>query len=269
MRLVMAGCGNMGAALLEGMITRGVYKPSEITVMDAYENKAREMKERFGVNTAADMAGAVRDADIFLMAVKPQDATELMGSLAPHFDSEARIFVTIAAGLKVSFYRGFLKKSPVARVMPNTPAMVLEGASGVYFDGPFSAEGKASVMAMLESCGAAVRLAREELLDAVTGLSGSGPAYVLSFISALADGGVMEGLPRATARELAIQTVLGTAMMARKEKDVHTEELKDRITSPAGTTAEGLLALEEGAMRATVQKAVRQAARRSRELGGK
>ena len=179
-----------------------------------------------------------------------------------------KILISIAAGVRISLFRKHLKTSLIARVMPNTPAIVGEGASAVYFDGNFTDQQKDIVLKIFKTCGIAEVVKIEDLLDAVTGLSGSGPAYVYTFINALTDGGVKEGLTRETSKRLAIQTVLGAAKLAQNEMGTHLLELRDRVTSPGGTTAAGNHALEEGGFNASVVNAVSAASNRSRILGG-
>jgi pyrroline-5-carboxylate reductase len=186
-------------------------------------------------------------------------------------DQNRKTVISIAAGVKTEFYRKYLAAANLVRVMPNLPALIGKGASGIYFEGNIPEDDRNMVLEIFQACGLASEVKKEELLDVVTGLSGSGPAYVFSFINSLADAGVLEGLPRDTARKLAVQTVLGSAEYAAGEmkNNVHLEELKDRVTSPGGTTARGLFALEEGAFSAVVIKAVKEAVLRSKELGGK
>jgi pyrroline-5-carboxylate reductase len=268
MRIGLIGCGNMGGALLTGLVRGGAYSPADICVFDAYAPKLAETEKNFGVKAAASAEAVAAEAEILIVAVKPQDMDGLIARIRKTFDRTDRVLLTIAAGIRVSSYRDHLTKTPIARVMPNTPALVGEGASAVYFDGEFSEDMKNEVLKILSSCGIAEVVSKEGLLDTVTGLSGSAPAYVFSFINALADAGVQEGLPRAVARKLAVQTVLGSAKLALQDSGTHPLELRDRVTSPGGTTAAGLFALEEGAFNATVIRAVVKATEKSRELGG-
>lgn len=268
MKIGIIGCGNMGGALLAGIVKSGNALPGDIAVYDTYEPKLAETVQQFGVNRARDASDAASSAYLLIVAVKPQDMNKVLSDIRPLFDHEKRVLLTIAAGLRLSAYRSHLMKALIARAMPNTPALIGEGATGVYFDGLFSVEQKKLVLDILSGCGIVETVAKEELLDTVTGLSGSGPAYVFTFINALADAGVKEGLPRNVARKLAIQTVLGSAKLAASDSSTHPLELRDRVTSPGGTTAAGLYALDEGAFTADVIRAVVSATEKSRELGG-
>ncbi len=268
MKLGIFGCGNMGQALISGVIGSGVFSSGDIYAYDIDDLKINEFCRKIGIKKREPLELAA-DCDIILLAVKPQDVESLLHKTSRLMDSGKKIVVSIAAGVNISLYRKYLQNALLVRVMPNTPALIGKGASGLYFDGIFSEEEKDIVMKLFISCGIAEIVKNEELLDSVTGLSGSGPAYVFSFIGALADAGVMEGLSRETAKKLAVQTVLGSAELASNsiKEGIHLEELKDRVTSPGGTTAAGLFALEEGAFKAVVINAVKEAANRSRELG--
>jgi pyrroline-5-carboxylate reductase len=260
----------MGKALISGVINQGMTSTKDIYAYDIDESKIDDLCRKSGIQKK-DPIELATTCDIIILAVKPQDIESLILKIAYQMDSEKKIIVSIAAGIKVSFYRKYLKKAQLVRVMPNTPALIGKGASVLYFDGSFSETEKDIVLKIFISCGIAEIVKNEELMDCVTGLSGSGPAYVFTFINAFVDAGVMEGLPRETAKKLAVQTVLGSAELAANsiKEGIHLEELKDRVTSPGGTTAAGLFALEEGAFKAIVINAVREATNRSRELGSR
>lgn len=271
MKLALIGCGNMGTALIGGIISSGTLKAPNVVVFDVDVQKSNDVKTSFEVNSALTAAEAVSSSDVVLLAVKPNAVGKVLEGVKSELDQESKTLISIAAGLPVSFYRNTLKKTKIVRVMPNTPALVGEGMSALYFDGDFSDGEKEEILSLFRSCGRAIVLSKESWMDAVTGLSGSGPAYVFNFINALADGGVLEGLPRSDARLLAAQTVFGAAKLAIEalEKGDHFVELKDRVTSPGGTTAEGLFALEQGSFSADVISAVRAATEKSKKLGGK
>ncbi len=268
MKIGIIGCGNMGSALIAGILREKLY---EVYVYDIDEVKIKQALSRWNIKKAAGLRDIADKCGIIILAVKPQDVEPVLKEIKTKFDAGGRILISIAAGIKTNLIRKYLKKALIARVMPNTPALVGEGVSGIYFDGKFDESKQNLVLNIFYTIGIAEVVKKEEQLDAVTGLSGSGPAYVFAFINALADAGVMEGLPRDVAKRLAVYTVGGSAVLAAEslEAGIHFEELKDRVTSPGGTTAEGLLALEEGAFRASVLKAVRAAAKRSKELGEK
>ena len=271
MMIGIVGCGNMGNALITGMLKSGFVMPGELSIYDVDDEKMDKISRKYGAERSESIVGLIGKSDYIILAIKPQDCEKLLSDYQEILNVDKKILITIVAGKSIAFYRRFLPSIPIARVMPNTPAIVGEGASGIYFDGNFKENEKSAVVKMFESCGIAEVVGKEELLDAVTGLSGSGPAYVFAFINSMADGAVMEGLPRETAKRLAIQTALGAAKLAQtsNEDGIHLEDLKDRVTSPGGTTAAGLYALEKGAFRAAIIDAVSQATKRAKELGAK
>ncbi len=269
MNLGLIGCGNMGFALLSGVMKSGLVMPGETWVYDVDDHKVQEISNQLGAQPTLSIEDMAPKCNMIIVAVKPQNIPELLEKNARFLDSKNTILISIAAGTRISQFRTHLKQTRIVRVMPNTPSLISQGASALYFEGDYSDLEKKAIVKIFESCGMAEIVAREELLDAVTGLSGSGPAYVFAFINSLADGGVREGLPRDVARKLAIQTVLGASQLAQGslEEGIHLEDLKDRVTSPGGTTAAGLFALEKGSFRATVISAVHDATMRSKELG--
>jgi len=264
MTLGVIGYGNMGRAIVRGIMKRKLFE--KVVVYDIVPPR---LPQKTTLVLAGDV-GEVFRCDVVLLAIKPQDVPAFCEKNREVMASFRGGLVTIVAGMPVAFYRQWTS-APIVRVMPNTPAQVGEGASALYFDGEFSPEMREKVIAMFSALGMAEVVGKEDLMHAVTGLSGSGPAYVFLFLSALADGGVMEGLPRHVAKRLAIQTVLGSAELALQalEDGKSFEDLKDMVMSPGGTTARGVYALEEGGFRATVMKAVSEATERSRQLGGK
>ncbi len=266
MKIGIIGCGNMGSALIAGLSRD---KTFDIYVYDIDSLKEKEAVSRWAVKKAENPAELAGYCQVLILAVKPHDIEIALREIKSRFDSSKKILVSIAAGIKVCEMRKHLKKTLIARAMPNTPALVGEGVSGIYFDGPFTQAEIKNIISIFHSVGIAETVKKEELLDAITGLSGSGPAYVFAFINALADAGVLEGLPRDVSRRLAVYTVSGSAAMAAEsiEAGIHLNELKDRVTSPAGTTAAGLLALENGSFSSTVINAVRAAVMRSKEIG--
>jgi pyrroline-5-carboxylate reductase len=270
MKIGIIGFGNMGGALISGMLKAGFIMPANVAVCDIDSGKMEEASSGFGVLTFDKPISLCEWADFVVVAIKPQDVDCLISDIKDKIDNDKKILISIAAGIPVSAFRKYLKSIGIVRAMPNIPVLVGEGASGLYFDGEFPDADKKAVVRMFESFGETAVVSKEELLDTVTGLSGSGPAYVFAFINSLADGGVLEGLPREVSRKLAVQTVLGAAKLAKQSLDdnIHPEDLKDRVTSPGGTTAEGLLALEKGGFRATVIDAVSKATNKARLLGG-
>lgn len=266
-RLAVVGLGNMGEALVKGLLDRGLVEPGKIAGAEKDPARREAVAKRHGITGHASAAEACRGAGAVVLAVKPQDADKALREIAPALAGTDTPVVSICAGITLGRLGSSLHPgTPVVRAMPNTPALVGWGAS-VYCVNEHGGQRAAAVAeALLGAVGDVHRVESEALLDAVTGLSGSGPAYVFTFLEALADGGVLMGLPRTLARDLACQTVLGAAHLARGSE--HTAELKDRVASPAGTTIAGLRALEGHGFRAAVIEAVRAATLRSRELGG-
>lgn len=260
------GVGRMGTALVRGLISAGA-SPASIRAFDAAPDRLRAAQE-MGVTACASAAEVADGADVIVIAVKPPDVPTALQEIGPSLTAQQTV-LSIAAGVTTRALRASLPpdcRAGVVRAMPNTPCVVGEGMSVVALDSPASSEGIAAAKQVLAAAGRVVELP-EKLLDAATGLSGSGPAYAFAFLQALADGGVAAGLPRATAVELAAQTVLGAARMVLAGEG-HPEQLKDMVMSPAGTTAAGMAALEARAFRAAAIEAVVAAWRRARELGG-
>ena len=259
------GAGKMATALAKGFIRAGLVTPKEVIASDINEAAGAAFAKQTGAKTTAANAEVAKFGSVLILAVKPD---QVAGALAEIRDglTEKQLVVSIAAGVTLSkLEAGLGSGARVIRVMPNTPALV--GSSATAF-----ALGKAATVAdaeiatkLFSAVGVAFQV-KESLLDAVTGLSGSGPAYVYLFIEALSDGGVAAGLPRDIATKLAAQTVLGAAQMVL-ETGQHPGALKDMVTSPGGTTIEGLHELEKGKLRGTVMSAVRAAADKSKKLG--
>jgi len=257
----------MGTALVRGLISAGA-QPSSIRGFDADPERLRRAADETGISPCPDAAQAAAGADVIVVAVKPADVPAVLQHIGPSLTAGQTV-LSIAAGVTTRALRSGLPAdcpAGVVRAMPNTPCVVGEGMSVVAGDSPAAAESIAAAKQVLASAGRVVELP-EKLLDAATGLSGSGPAYAFSFLQALADGGVAAGLPRPVATELAAQTLLGAARMVLAGEG-HPEHLKDLVMSPGGTTAAGMAALEARAFRAAAIEAVIAAYRRARELGG-
>ena len=264
-RIGFIGAGQMARALSRGMVAAGLTEGSRIVVFDPFPSAVELLRaEVTGVQVAHDNRGVVQQSDVVILAVKPQTVAALAHSLAGVF-SPRQLLVSIVAGLPLLRLAELFGTQRLIRVMPNTPCLVGEGAAGYALGPGASGEDGQLAARLLAAVGVAVPL-DETLLDAVTGLSGSGPAYVYLMIEALSDGGVRMGLPRHVATQLAAQTVLGAARMVLSG-DEHPAVLKDRVASPAGTTIAGLQALEEGGVRASLMAAVQRATERARELG--
>jgi pyrroline-5-carboxylate reductase len=260
------GGGNMAEALIRGLVAGGV-SPSRLSVSDPLTAKREYLVDRYGVHVTTDNWAVASGCDILVLAIKPQVADSVLAQIDGAFSAKT-LLVSIMAGVTCATIEGlFSKPVRLVRVMPNTPALVLQAASALS---PGSNAGDDDLLlaeAIFSPVGTTCRV-NEKLLDAVTGLSGSGPAYVLTFIEALADGGVKNGLPRDTALALAAQTVAGTAQLLLQTGE-HPAALRDKVTSPGGTTIAGIHALEQGAFRATVLNAVDAATARAYELGKK
>ena len=259
------GAGNMGEALIRGILAAKLLPPSDLVVLDLRADRVREMRERHGVSAARDLKDLLRRCATVVIAVKPQSVAGLLRSLSPAA-VRGKLVLSIAAGIPIRVFLAALgEKAAVARAMPNTPAQVMMGSTGLCFSPAVTEPQREWTGRIFSSVGTAVEFAREEQLDVVTALSGSGPAYVFLFIEALADGAVRAGMTREEALRLAASTVEGAARMVR-ETGTHPGALKDLVTSPGGTTAAGLAALERGAFRGTVLEAVDAAWKRCREL---
>lgn len=259
------GGGNMAEALIKGLIASGAVKKGDITVSEPVEKRRAHLKSAYGVVTTGDNKQAASKSDLIVLSVKPNTVKKVLLEIKTQINTK-KILVSIAAGITTSLISNVLKKkAKIVRVMPNTPALVQAGASVLYCSPNMSPEERGRVKEIFESVGIADIVEDEKLLDAVTGLSGSGPAFVSMFIEALSDGGVKMGLPRQVALELAAQTVFGTAKMIIEEMS-HPAVLKDKVSSPGGTTIEGIHKLEAGGFRANVISAVEAATHRSRQL---
>jgi len=264
-KLAVVGVGAMGRALTRALVERGVFAPGDVVVSDVDEAKRISAAE-LGVRAVADNSEAAYGAETVLLAVKPDTVGRVLDEMRPVLDA-SQLFVSIAAGVTINFIESHLPEgSPVVRVMPNTPALVGAGASAFALGKSSQPEHAGKVSDMLSAVGIAIEVP-EKLLDAVTGLSGSGPAYVYIIIEALSDAGVSVGLPRAVSKALAAQTVLGAATMVI-ETGEDTGKLRDAVTSPGGTTIAGIAELERSGLRAAIINAVQAATRRSKELAG-
>jgi len=267
-RIGFIGGGAMAEALAGGLLSSGV-AASQIQVAEPSPERCARLRDRLGVVAAADYAGAVRDSDLIVLAVKPDVVPAALDALrATDLDLTRPLWISIAAGVRLaSLEAGLPAKARIIRAMPNTPALVRAGATAICGNARTDAADRSNARLLFESVGIAWEADDEALLDAVTGLSGSGPAYVFLFLEALIDAGAEVGLPREAAERLAIQTVYGAAKLAR-EGDRSPAELREQVSSPGGTTLAGLAALDRGHFREILARAVAAATRRSSELGG-
>ena len=264
MKLGIIGLGNMGGAILGGILKNGVLTAADITGAEVNETRRNEMGEKFGIRVTGSGREAADGADIVVLAVKPQVYEQAVGELKDAVSKDC-VVISIAPGKTVKWLTElFGRELKLVRCMPNTPALVLEGCTGVCRNELVTDEEFAQVLKLLNSFGKAYEV-EEKQMDAVVAVSGSSPAYVFMLIEAMADAAVAEGLPRAKAYEFAAQAVLGSARMVL-ETGKHPGELKDMVCSPAGTTIEAVQVLEERGLRAAVMEAMRVCAERSREL---
>jgi pyrroline-5-carboxylate reductase len=263
MRIAILGAGKIGEALLAGLLEAG-RSPADLCFSEQYEKRAAEVSERYGV-AALPVASAAATADVIVLAVKPPDVGPLAGVIADDIRAEA-VVVSVAAGVSTAAIEQRLRPGArVVRVMPNTPMLVGAGMSAISAGAAATDADLATAEQLLSAVGQVLRLP-ETQLDAVTALSGSGPAYVFLLAEALIDAGVLIGLARPVATTLAVQTLVGSALMLRDSGDSATQ-LREAVTSPGGTTAAALKALESHAVRAAVADALQAARDRSRELG--
>lgn len=265
-RIAFIGGGNMAASLIGGLRAQGL-PASAICASDPGADRRTELHDAHGIDTFANNAQAVAGADVVVLAVKPQVMQTVCRDLAPHLQAN-QLIVSIAAGITCASLQQWLGADTpraIVRCMPNTPALLRQGVSGLFANAAVSDEQKRQAEQLLSAVGLALWLDREELIDAVTAVSGSGPAYFFLLIEAMTAAGEQLGLPRDTAAELTLHTALGAARMAC-ESDVEAAELRRRVTSPNGTTEAAIKAFQAGGLEALVQQAMDAAARRSAEL---
>ncbi len=256
----------MGEALLSRLIGQGVYLPEQMIVSDRSESRRQHLRERYRVRVTSDNVAVATTAEVLLLAIKPQVFTEVVADLANTQDLPTnQLIISILAGVSLNQLEWGFPERAVIRAMPNTPATVGAGITAIAHGSHTSEVDIEQAKNIFQAVGEVVEVP-ESLMDAVTGVSGSGPAYVAIMVEALADGGVAAGLPRTTAYELALQTVLGTAQLLHGSK-IHPGELKDRVTSPGGTTIAGIASLERSGFRSALIEAVIAATERSRQLG--
>lgn len=260
--LGIIGGGVMGEALLSRLIAQQIYLPEQVWVSDPQPERREFLTKTYGVAVTADNQEVIQKAHVLLLAIKPQVFEAVAGQLN---GVKIPLVLSILAGVPLQKLEAAFPQSAVIRSMPNTPATVGAGVSAIASGSLVTAQQLIQAKQIFQAVGEVVEVP-ESLMDAVTGLSGSGPAYVALVVEALADGGVASGLPRAIASQLALQTVLGTAKLLN-ETGLHPAQLKDRVTSPGGTTIAGITKLEQAGFRSALIEAVQAATRRAQELG--
>ena len=255
----------MGEALLSRLINREIYLPSEVLVSEPQPQRRSFLEKQYGVSVTTDNRSVAAAAEVLFLAIKPQVFDAVAAELIDVGTASGQLVISIMAGVPIGKLEWAFPGQPVIRSMPNTPSTVGAGMTAIAPGKHVEENHLQLAQRIFEAVGEVVQV-QEHLLDAVTGLSGSGPGYVAILIEALADGGVAAGLPRAIASQLALQTVLGTAQLL-KETGMHPALLKDRVTSPGGTTITGIAELESAGFRSALIEAVKAACRRSEELG--
>ncbi len=263
-KLAVLGAGKMGETLTAGMLDAGIFSREKIIATDKNSDRLELMREKYKVSSVMDNPRAVREADILLLAVKPQAVRELLEEIRGEIRPD-HVVISIVASVSTSYIERILQtKVPVVRAMPNTPCQIRSGMTAIC-GGAFAEDAHLKeAERIFASIGRTVFL-EEQYMDAVTGLSASGPAFIYIILESLAEAGVKVGLPRSVATELAAQMTLGAARMVLETKE-HPALLKDIVTTPAGCTIDGILELEEGKLRVTLIKAVVKATQRASEL---
>lgn len=266
MQVGIIGCGKMGTALVQGALRAKVVSAAEVIGCDPHQGSRQAFEKATAARVTAELADIAATSEVILLCTKPQEALAALANLADAAGGSSKLVISIAAGVTLAGLEAAVPENfRLIRAMPNTPALIGQGAAGFCLGSRATAEDGQTAKALLDAVGLAVAVP-EKLMDAVTGLSGSGPAYVYLVIEALADGGVRSGLPRAAALQLAAQTVLGAAAMVL-ETGEHPAVLKDMVTSPGGTTIAGLAVMESRGVRSAMIEAVSAAVQRAGELG--
>lgn len=258
------GGGAMAEAIISGAVSHNVLPAENIYVSDLSLDRVELLKSRYGVNASQGADGFIGDVDMVLLAIKPQVAMKAMEQVDGKVAKNA-VVTSIVAGLKLEKVEKFFPTQSVIRVMPNTPLAVGAGMSAYALGSNAKHDDAQVLIQILSACGRAIEV-QESMMDAVTGLSGSAPAFAFLMIDAMSDGGVAAGLPRKTATMLAVQTMLGAAKMVL-DTGRHPDDLRDQVTSPAGTTIAGVRVMEQQGVRAALIDAVVAASERSKELG--
>ncbi len=264
-RLAFIGAGNMAEALIRGLIQTGACQAEQIVAVDVRADRRETLRERYDIAVGGDPAAAAAEANILVLATKPQSFPTMLPQIRGAY-AQNTLVISIAAGVPLAALEERLgSETRLVRAMPNTPALIGSGATAIAAGSQAQPQDLELASTIFSSVGLCVTVV-ESALDAVTGLSGSGPAYVFLIIEALSDAGVKVGLHRSIAQSLAAQTVMGSAKMLI-ETGSHPGQLKDQVTSPGGTAIAGLHTLEQGSLRTTLINAVEAATERAKQLG--
>ncbi len=265
--LGIIGCGNMGQAMLSGILKNNLYAPSDVIVSHLEEAALEDIHARLGVKTTTDNREVAEAADVLIISIKPYQFSDVIPEIADVVGDDTLV-ISIAAGMTINaIMEHFGKAIHLVRTMPNTPALVGAGATGMCFTDLVSEDEKRKAIEIFESFGI-VSVVPESMIDTIIGVSGSSPAYVFMFIEAMADAAVADGMPRADAYRMAAQSVYGSAKMLL-ETGKHPGELKDMVCSPAGTTIEAVRVLEENGFRSAVIEGQMACVRKAKEMAGK
>jgi pyrroline-5-carboxylate reductase len=263
-RVAVLGAGKLGETLIKGLLGAGVITPDKLMVTAAHAHRVDHLKERFGLSGTLSNQDAAVSADVIILSVKPQTVPKVLSEIGSSL-KPSQLLISVAASVGIPFIEKHLTAAvPVIRAMPNTPCLLNVGMTGIAPGSNAQPEHVRLAKFIFDSVGRTV-VVDEKHMDAITGLSASGPAYIYMVIESLAEAGVKVGLPRDIATELAAQTVVGAGSMVLQTGE-HPAKLKDSVTTPAGCTIDGILELEEGGLRVTLIKAVVKATERAKEL---
>ncbi len=264
-KLAIIGLGNMGQAILKGLLGSKILSIDAIQGFEKIDTVSKKIRSEFGIAVEKDYS-LLSDCDYIVIAVKPQQINDLLTSIKESIKNQ--VIISIAAGIKSDQIKNVLGDKKIVRAMPNTPALIGEGITGAWLSPNIKEMEKNNIERILQSLGDVIFVDKEEDIDRITALSGSGPAYVYFLMEAFIDAGVYLGLPRDISRKLVLKTFSGSSALSQKT-DRTVTELKEMVTSPGGTTIYGLSELENGAVKATIIKAVVRAFERAKELGGR
>lgn len=265
MKIGFIGTGNMGSAIINGLVVSKFVSEKEINIFDLNDEKAKKIYEKYSINILQNETEIVENSDIIILAVKPDVYSGVLGKIKDKMKKD-KIILTIAAGVSISDVENIIgKDKKIVRTMPNTPAQVMEGMTAIAFNKNINSEEKEMIFRLLNSFGESIEI-EEKLMHVFTAISGSLPAYVYMFAEALSDGGVLEGMPREKTYKIIAQAIKGSAEMMLKIGK-HPGILKDEVTSPGGTTIEALKVLENGNFRGTLINAVSKCTEKSKKMG--